>query len=308
MQYFNVALEKLFTGAFDIDSLDIRAALAMADGSNDPATEIDATTLSAFWSAAGFSTAEFDGTGYSRTTLTGNADTRDDSADLVKLTSDDFTLTSLSAGTHAVSGALIYAHESAGDSASWPISWLPYAANQSPDGTDFPVNFHADGWLKISQAAGSTSVRFYNVFKEKLANGGINLASDDIRAVLSRDDGPNDSMTETDADTLSAFFSSSGVSTVEFNGANYARATLANKAASAEHNNDLARMTADDLTFSSLGAGSYAINGILIYRHVSSDSDSWPICYRKFSPTRTPSGTDFAVNWGTNGVLRIAKG
>lgn len=305
MEYFNKGLEKLFNGGFDIDTLDIRCALAEADG-NDPATEIDAATLSAFYSGAGFAGSEFDGTNYARKVLAGLADTRDDVNDLVKLSADDYTISSLGAGSNAITGALIYCHVT-NDTDSWPIVWLPYASNQSPTGADFPVSFHADGFYKITQAAGATDVRFFNAMKSRMVNGLFDFAGDDIRCALSMNDAVNDCMTETDEDTLDAFFSASGFSTVEFNGANYARQTLTTKSVSTEYGNDLVRLVCDDPQIASLGAGTYPVNGALIYLHVTDDTDSIPLLYRKFSPEQTPNGANFDITFGTNKLCRIAK-
>jgi len=305
MEYFNIALEKLFTGGFDVDTLDIRAALAEADG-NDPATQIDATTLSAFYSGAGFAGSEFDGANYARQVLAGVADTRDDTTDLVKLTCDDYTISSLGAGSNAISGCLIFAHDT-DDTASWPICWLPYSANQSPSGADFPVSFHADGFFKVTQASGASDVTFFNVMKSRMVNGLFNFTSDDIRVAVSMNDSTNDCMTETDVDTLGAFFSGSGFSTVEFDGANYARQTLATKSVSTEYASDLVRLVCDDASIASLGAGTYKANGVLVYLHVSSDTDSIPLLYRKISPEQTPDGSTFNISFGTEKLCRIAK-
>lgn len=305
MVYFNIFLQKLFDGGFDIDTTDIRCALAEADG-NDPATEVDAETLDAFYSAAGFAASEFDGANYAREVLSGVADTRDDVNDLVKLSADDYTISSLGAGTNPVKGALIYAHVT-DDTDSWPICWLPYASNQNPSGADFPVSFHADGFCQIKQAAGSTDVRFFNVMKSRMVNGLFDFASDDIRVALAMNDATNDCMTETDEDTLDAFFSAAGFTTVEFDGANYARQTLASKVVDTEHSNDLVRLECDDPSIASLGAGTYNVNGALFYLHVTDDSDSIPLFYRKFSPEQTPDGSTFDITLGTNNLARIAK-
>jgi hypothetical protein len=305
VEYFNIFLENLFDGGFDIDTTDIRCCLAEADG-NDPATEIDAATLSAFYSGAGFAGSEFDGANYARKVLAGVADARDDTLDLVKLSADDYTISSLGAGTNPVKGALIYAHVT-DDTDSWPIAWLPYASNQNPSGADFPVSFHADGFCQIKQAAGSADVRFFNVMKSRMVNGLFNFATDDVRIALAMNDATNDCMTETDEDTLDAFFSAAGFDTVEFDGANYARQILAGKSVSTEYGNDLVRLVCTDPTIASLGAGTYNVNGVLVYLHVTDDSDSIPLFYRKFSPEQTPDGSTFDITFGTNKLCRIAK-
>lgn len=304
---FNTALEKLFKGEFDIDTLDIRCALIMDNAVDDPATEIDEDFLDQFFSAAGVSSVEMDGANYARKTLTGVADARDNSNDLMKLDADDYTITSLGAGTNAVMGALVFAHVT-NDTDSWPIAWLPYASNQAADGSDFPVNFHANGFARVTQAAGATDVKFFNTFKEKLVNGDIDLESADIRCMLTMDDAINDCMTEEDEDFLDQFFSAAGVAIVEFDGTGHARTALATKAVSRDDATDIIKMTADDVTMSSLSAGTYAVNGVLVYVHVTNDTDSYPLLYRKYAPQQTPTGADFTIEWGSNGVMRLAEG
>ncbi len=303
---FNKAFENLFNGTFDIDTLSIRCALAMDNSTDDPATEIDADTLSAMFGGSGFSSVEMDGANYARQVLANVTNTRDDTNDLVKLSADNYTISSLGAGTNAIMGALIYAHVT-NDADSWPIAWIPYATNQTADGSDFPVNFHADGFFRVTQAAGSTDVRFFNTFKDKLVKGDFAFTTLDVRAALSMNtSGANDCMNETDEDFLDQFFSAAGFTDVEMDGANYARTALATKAVVLDDTNDQARLTADDITLSSLGAGTNNVNGVLIFAHVTNDTDSWPICYRKYNPEQTPNGSDFDIEWGSNGVLRIA--
>lgn len=305
---YNTALEKIFKGDFDIDTLDIRAALIMDDATNDPATEIDAATLSAFWSGSGVATVRMDGAGYPAgdIDLTGLADTRDDANDLVKLSCDNATISSLSAGTYDVMGILVYAFVT-NDADSWPIAWLPYSSNQVPDGNDFPVNFHANGFFRLRQAAAAADVRFFNTFCEKLINADIDLETSDIRCLLTMDDATNDCMTETDVNFLDQFFSAAGITTVEFDGTGHVRTALANKAVTLDLSSDLAKMTADNVVMSALSAGLYNVNGVLLYVHVTTDADSYPILYRKYAPQQVPNGSDFTIEWGSNGVMRLAE-
>lgn len=140
----------------------------------------------------------------------------------------------------------------------------------------------------------------YNEFKRALARGEIDLQSDDIRAMLVMSNTTAD--TEDDANTISDF------STLdECDGANYARQALANEAVNEDAANDRAEFDADNVVFSSLGAGTRQNVGLVVYKHVTNDADSVPLFYIDTGGFPfDASGSDVTIQWNTEGIAQIA--
>lgn len=112
----------------------------------------------------------------------------------------------------------------------------------------------------------------YNEFKRALAEGEIDLGSDDIRVMLLMTNTTADA--DDDANTISA------IGTLdEYNGANYARKALANEAVVENAGSNRAEFQADDVVWSALGTGTRQCQAALVYKHVTNDADSVPICY-----------------------------
>lgn len=131
----------------------------------------------------------------------------------------------------------------------------------------------------------------YNELKKLALNGGLDLDGQDIRVMLL--------MTNTTADTQN-----DGIDTIndfttldEFNGSGYVRKALANETVTKDDTNDRAAFSADNLTWSSLGAGTRSVNGALVHRHVTADTDSIPYAWIEFNAT--PDGNDFVVKWNS---------
>lgn len=96
----------------------------------------------------------------------------------------------------------------------------------------------------------------------------------------------------------------------EFDGANYARAKLANTEVNLDDANDRAEFDADDVTFSSLGAGTRAIEAILIYKDADDDGDSAddasnPVV-ANIDKSITPDGNDLTISWNAEGIIQLA--
>lgn len=122
---------------------DIRIALlstnTTADTENDDIVFVDdITTLD-----------EFDGTNYARKALTSEAVNEDDTGDEAEFDADDVTWTALGAGTRSIQGILVYKHVN-DDTDSPVICFLQFAANKTPDGSDFQVVWNAEGLLKAA--------------------------------------------------------------------------------------------------------------------------------------------------------------
>jgi len=124
------------------------------------------------------------------------------------------------------------------------------------------------------------------------------VSSRDVRAILV--------MTNTTVDTeVDAIDYISDFTTLdEMDGSNYARAALANEAAAEDDVNDRGEFDADNITWTSLGAGTRNIQGVLLYEHVTNDADSEPICFIEFTSSVAADGSDFQIQWDDEGILR----
>lgn len=129
----------------------------------------------------------------------------------------------------------------------------------------------------------------YNEFKRASAAAEIDLDADDIRVALM--------MTNTTVDTENdGIVNLDDFSALdEFDGANYVRKALANEAVAKDDANDRADFSADNVTWTALGAGTRAIAGVLVYYHNTDDASSVPIAWIEFSAT--PDGNDFTIKW-----------
>jgi len=128
------------------------------------------------------------------------------------------------------------------------------------------------------------------------------VTSHDVRAILV--------MTNTTVDTeIDAIDYIDDFTTLdEMDGANYARAALANEAAAEDDTNDRGEFDADNITWTSLGAGTRAIQGVLLYEHVTNDTDSEPIAFIEFASTVTADGSNFQIQWSDEGILQAQQG
>lgn len=141
--------------------------------------------------------------------------------------------------------------------------------------------------------------RVFNCFIRGNAAGEIDLNADDIRVALL--------MTNTDADTVaqSAVDFVDDIALDEMDGANYVRKALANEAVNRDDPNDRAEFGADDVTWTSLGAGTRSMQGALVFKFVTVDGDSIPIAYVEFSSPVAADGTDFTIQWNAEGILQL---
>lgn len=131
----------------------------------------------------------------------------------------------------------------------------------------------------------------YNELKKLVLNGGIDFDSHDIRVALL--------MTNTTADTQNdAIDTINDFTTLdEFDGSGYVRKALANETVTKDDTNDRAAFSADNVTWTTLGAGTRSVAGALIYKHNTNDTDSIPLAWIEFSAT--PDGNDFVIKWNS---------
>lgn len=126
----------------------------------------------------------------------------------------------------------------------------------------------------------------------------------DVRAILV--------MTNTTVDTEVAAGTISYVGDYttldECDGANYSRQSLTSEAAAADDANARAEFDADDVTWTSLGASTRDVQGVLLYEHVTNDADSIPLMFIEFSTNYTPDGSNFQVQWDDEGIAQGQQG
>lgn len=144
----------------------------------------------------------------------------------------------------------------------------------------------------------------YNVFKKTVLDGAIDLdaAGDDIRVLLleaATDENKDDT-------TVQAVLARAG--TTELTSTGYSRQALANEATSQDDTDDEGVFDADNVTFSSVSqAGSETVVAIVIYKHVTDDTDSVPLLFIDGATglPLTPNGSDIQIQWAAEGILNV---
>ena len=127
---------------------------------------------------------------------------------------------------------------------------------------------------------------------------------------------PNDirvflAMTNTTCDTERDVTTNAGFTTLdEFDGSGYtagggANGTLANEAVNVDTGNDRGEFDADDITFSSIGAGTRAIQGCIVYKFISNFNGSLPIAWIEDGGFPfTANGGNLIIAWNTQGIIQ----
>ncbi len=139
----------------------------------------------------------------------------------------------------------------------------------------------------------------YTPAKTALLNGDLDLAADDIRVALVMEGTTAD--TEEDTALMNAF------STLdEYDGSAYVRKALASEAVNEDTANDRGEFDADDVTWSALGAGATPVEGALIYKHVTNDTDSIPLFFITTGGIDgfQGNGSDFTIQWNLQGIAQ----
>lgn len=143
----------------------------------------------------------------------------------------------------------------------------------------------------------------YNNAMLLMGTAGLDLTEgqDDIRVALV--------MTNTTADTEEEIALMNGFATLDqMDGANYARKTLASQAIAIDTSNDRVEFDHEDLTWTALGNGTRAIQGMLYLKHVTNDTDSIPLFFSEFTSSQNPGGSDFTVTIDAQGALQLTQG
>lgn len=127
----------------------------------------------------------------------------------------------------------------------------------------------------------------------------INPLTDTLKARLCMTNTTCD--TEQDKATLSAF------TTLDtYDGAGYADVTLTTKTIETDEPNNRGEFHADDVLFAALAVGTRSAQGMLLYKFVTNDTDSIPICW--IEPTGFPvagNGGDVKVKMNAEGWFQL---
>jgi hypothetical protein len=144
-----------------------------------------------------------------------------------------------------------------------------------------------------------SSIVFQNAVKLMMA-GDLDLNAHDIRVALL--------MTNTTADTENDITLMNGFATLdECDSTGYARVALTGEAVTHDTVNNRAEFDANDASFAGLsGNATRAIQGALIYRHVTNDADSVPICFVDFTADIPATATQIDIPWNAEGILQGA--
>jgi hypothetical protein len=139
----------------------------------------------------------------------------------------------------------------------------------------------------------------YNEAKRAFAAGEIDLDSDDIRVALVMSNSTAD--TEDDVNLMNGFSALD-----EMDGANYVRKALANEAINEDAGNDRAEFDADNVTWTALGAGTREVIGMIVFKHVTDDTDSVPLAYIDSGGFPfTAGGGDVTINFNAEGIIQL---
>jgi hypothetical protein len=138
-----------------------------------------------------------------------------------------------------------------------------------------------------------------NYFKERVAEGTIDLDTDTLKILLVD--------TTTTADTEANIQTLSGYGTLgEFDGANYEVKTISVTSSAVDTGNDRYELDGSDVTYTALGVGTNNVQGVLLYKHVDgTDANDQPIAFIEFSSNLTPDGSDVTIAWDSEGILHL---
>lgn len=142
--------------------------------------------------------------------------------------------------------------------------------------------------------------KVFNEAKRAIAAGEIDLNADDIRVLLAMSDNTID-----DENAAIAFLDDF-TDLDESDGSAYVRKALASEAVNKDDANSRAEFDATDVTWTALGNGTRQLEGALVYKHVTDDTDSIPIAWIKFASTVNPGGNDFVISWNAEGIVQFS--
>lgn len=139
----------------------------------------------------------------------------------------------------------------------------------------------------------------FNNAKKRIMDGTVDFDTHDIRVLLC--------MTNTNADTLADGANFLADLTLdECDSSGYARVALTGEAVNTDDTNDRAEFDANDASFTGLGGNATrAIQGALVYKHVTNDSDSIPLFFVDFASDIPTTATQIDIPWNSEGILQL---
>lgn len=151
------------------------------------------------------------------------------------------------------------------------------------------------------------AARVYVVTFHDLAKKQIDLRNDDIRVLLIASNGAYDpGDTDEDPNTLAEMNGGAGVSGVEFDGSGYSRKALSSKSLTEDTANNKVTFHASDVTWVALSAGTNSVEGALLFKFVTTDSDHIPLAWCPYSVATAPTGVNFKNVWPGTGIITIS--
>lgn len=139
----------------------------------------------------------------------------------------------------------------------------------------------------------------YDNAKKLLMNGGLDLDTHDIRIALVMSNTTADT-----EDTKTTISGGTGFTTLdEMDGAGYARVALTTEAVT--DSGTYGKFDADDVTFTSVSAGTRSVTGALIFRFITNDTDNVPIAYIDFGGDFAANGSNIVITWSATGIINL---
>ena len=144
----------------------------------------------------------------------------------------------------------------------------------------------------------------YTRAKHQILNGTIDMDADDIRCALLMNNTTAD--TEEDTTTLSGFTTLGEADDASYTGQKTSgRHVFTSEAVNEDTTNDRSEFDGEDITWTALANSTNPLQGALIYKHVTNDTDSIPIAFIEFSSNQSPGGSDFTISWNAEGILQL---
>ena len=136
----------------------------------------------------------------------------------------------------------------------------------------------------------------FDTITNMMNTGQLNLTEgqQDVRSILC--------MTNTNVLTQRAALTVAGISLDEMDGANYVRIALASQSLTLNNAQNRTEFRATNLNWSNLGPGTRQMAGLLLYIHVTDDTDSIPYQWIDDGFPFTANGQDFPITWAADGI------
>jgi len=149
--------------------------------------------------------------------------------------------------------------------------------------------------------------KLYAAAALKLVTGDIDLDADTFKCLAVASNGGFDPGAA-EYTTLTAFLTALGSN--EFDGSGYSsasRPTIDGVSVALTGGTLPVVFDATDETITSLSAGTYPIEGWLIYVDGADNDNRWPLFWMPYTSAQTPNGNNFVIQWNSNGLFRLSQ-